>query len=455
MTNRPSGNSFTSAVHNQLPDPLQTRYSGRDHWSLNRHPIMPKHVGPNACSACARTKRRCGRQIPSCARCTDKNLDCFYPLYRERVAPYSRLLLPNSPNETASRFGDREPGTTAVMLEDDPTLDLSLSPLGRNYVVHSPFLHGSSTIFDKTDWFLAPDTWGITHDGDAAASEAVTRATMKEYIALMQSWMERWCRTGSNPFIHHRLYTSTFPACLQIAYATLASYLHRAPANTDIVLRIVEDRSADLLCSNGAVLDKFIANEWACEESEQDVDLLSQLSRLHALMVYQIIGLFDGDTRARYVAEGRMGVQVSWASRLYRSAAIELSNSQSVAIHLVGPMPTSSVQHHWYLWILSESIRRTWLVALSMSCVFSALQQRWSACPGGIMYTNRGDLWDVTTAAKWRSQCGEKNPWFLQRFECAKLFDVAKPADIDEFGIAMLDMTVGREAVEQWRIDCS
>lgn len=366
----------------------------------------------------------------------------------------ARPLLPEPPRETAVLSDNRQARTAAMILRDKPASESTLSIIGQSYAIHSPVVCHPSTVFEKTDWFLAPETWGVAHDGDAAASEAVTRATIKEYIVLVQSWMERWCSTGSNPFIHHRLYSSNFPACVQIAYATLASYIHRTPANTDIVLRIVEDRSADLLRDNGAVLDKFITNEWACGESEHDGDLLSQLSRLHALMVYQIIGLFDGDTRARYVAEGRVGVQVTWAGRLHGSAASNLSNAQSVATHLVGPTPTNSAQHHWYLWILSESIRRTWLVALSVPCVFSALQQRWSACPGGIMYTNRRGLWAATTAARWQSQCKEKSPWFLQRFECAKLFDVAKPVDIDEFGIAMLNMTLGQEAVEQWRINC-
>lgn len=38
-------------------------------------------------------------------------------------------------------------------------------------------------------------------------------------------------------------------------------------------------------------------------------------------MVYQIIGLFDGDIRSRHVAEGHMAVQDSWAGKLFHSAA--------------------------------------------------------------------------------------------------------------------------------------
>jgi hypothetical protein len=45
----------------------------------------------------------------------------------------------------------------------------------------------------------------------------------------------------------------------------------------------------------------------------------------------------------------------------------------------------------------------------------------------------------------------EKNVAFLQRFECARLFHYAKPADVDEFGIAMLEMTFSGDSLENWR----
>ena len=133
-----------------------------------------------------------------------------------------------------------------------------------------------------------------------------------------------------------------------------------------------------------------------------------------------------------------------------RSAA---KDTHTATTHLVSCLlkPSTYSQQQWYLWILSESIRRTWLVAVNLSPVFSALQQRWAACPGGIMYTNRSGLWDATSAAEWENRCSDRNVAFLQRFECAKLFDEAEPADIDEFGTTMMDMTFNEELLEKWR----
>jgi hypothetical protein len=343
--------------------------------------------------------------------------------------------------------------TTTPILADDLILDLPFPSMDLDFAVSSSLVQTPGAPIVRSDWFLAPETWRVSYRVDTSPALAVAgKGTMKKYIAVVQSWFERWTITGSNPFIHSCLYSANFPACVQVAYATLASYIHRTPANTDTVLQIVEDRSNELLRENGAVLERVGTEQWA-DEGEQDLDLFAQLARLHALMVYQIIGLFDGDIRSRHVAEGHMVVQNSWAGKLLQSAGKTLSDSHTVPDNLVGCLPNLSTysQQQWYLWMLSETIRRTWLVAVSFSPIFSALQQRWAACPGGIMYTNRSGLWDATSATEWEKQCSKRHVGFLQRFECARLFDSAKPVDIDEFGTAMLDMTFDRELLERWR----
>ncbi|KAJ5569437.1 uncharacterized protein N7459_008867 [Penicillium hispanicum] len=417
---------------------------------------MPTHAESNACNACAGSKRKCGRQKPSCTRCAHRGKSCVYPPLRSKAASSSRPLWPDTLRDSVPRVEDGlhagVADNTSSLLPDELMLDLAFSLTDSDFAA-SPFLTQTpSTPATRADWFLAPETWNITRRVTTSIDTAVGKATMKQYVAVLQSWFERWVTTGTNPFIHSQLYRANFPACVQVAYATLASYIHRTPATTDTILQIIEDRSNDLLQENGAILDMLGAEEWADRE-EQDVDLFAQLTRLHALMVYQIIGLFDGDIRSRRVAEGHMAVQDSWAGKLFHSAAKTLSDTHAAATHLVGclPKPFTFSQQQWYLWLLSESIRRTWLVAVSITAVFSALQRGWSTCPGGVMYTNRSGLWNAASATVWEKQCLGKNTAFLQRFECAKLFDEAAPADIDEFGMAMLDMTFNRELLEKWR----
>jgi hypothetical protein len=342
--------------------------------------------------------------------------------------------------------------TTDSSLEDDLTLDLVLPLIDIDFATPSPLMRISDASAAKPDWFLAPETWKISHRVDHPDAGPIGNVPIKNYMAVLQSWFDRWVATASCPFIHAHLYRTNFPACVQVAYTTLASYYHRTGANKEIIFRIVEERCTDLLQENGAVLNVVGSDEWVDEEEKQ-VDLFEQLARLHALLVYQIIGLLDGDIRARHIAEGRIAVQRSWNAKLLRSAADAKSITHTAATHLVGSLLryTTHSQQQWYLWILSESIRRTWLVAASLASVYLALQQRWSICPGFIMYTNRNGLWDAGTATEWEKQCLKKNVQFFQRFNCAKLFTELKPTDIDDFGTAMLDMTFNKDLLEVWR----
>ncbi|KAL6152166.1 hypothetical protein ACJQWK_04896 [Exserohilum turcicum] len=366
-----------------------------------------------------------------------------------------RYLSPIIDSGLPDKVADSAPTSdTGPIFSEDLALDLNLSPLANScFAIASP----SSGIPDltalKADWFTAPDSWHISHEWNRAVMGTNTNADMKIYIARVQSWLQRWINTGSNPFIHKKLYSVNFPASVQIAYATLASYIHRTPSNTDTVLKIVEDRSTALLRDNGAVLQE---EKWVCrqeEEEDHSVDLFAQLARLHALMTYQMIGLFDGDIRARYFAEGRLALQNAWAIKLFHAAGSVLPNADGCAVQLVGSLPRWSdyAQQQWYSWILAESIRRTYMVAVSIMPIYTALQQGWAKCPGGIKFTNRSGLWGATSAVEWEKQCREKGAGFLHRSECDWFLDNATPGDVDEFGIAVMDMTFRSDLLQRWR----
>lgn len=339
-----------------------------------------------------------------------------------------------------------------IALADDLSLDLAFPLMDTDFTATSSLIRTPSALTNKTDWFLAPETWKIVHRGDTSCDVPIGKRAMNNYVTVLQSWFKSWIVDSSNPFIHSRLYKANFPACLQVAYATLAAYINRTPTNTETVLQIVEDRSNDLLRDNGAVPGIEGMDVWT-DGGGSDLDVFAQLARLHALMAYQIIGLFDGDIRSRHVAEGHTAVLNSWANKLFNSAEKAMSNTNAVATSIVGylPRPSTYSQQQWYLWILSESIRRTWLISLSLSPVYSALQKRWTVCPGSIMYTNRNGLWSAVSATEWEKRCSGRDVAFLQRFDCDDLLDSARPADIDEFGLAIMDMTFHWEVLEKWR----
>jgi hypothetical protein len=254
--------------------------------------VMSLRSESNACTACARAKRKCGRQIPACARCADKRKSCIYPPSKKQTVSSYRHLLSDVPvlrGEDTS-FAESPVSTSHVNASlytiDNLMWDVGLPSLGSNIDAPESQIRIPSAM--KTDWFLAPETWTISRRSTNSDDVPIGTAAMKKYVTVLQSWFKSWVTTGSNPFVHSCLYGVNFPTCVQVAYATLASYVYRTPANTEIVLRIVEDRSNDLLLENGAVLDQTTAGKWVDVAGRHD-DLWGQLTRLHARLVYQMI----------------------------------------------------------------------------------------------------------------------------------------------------------------------
>ncbi|KAK9321361.1 hypothetical protein V1517DRAFT_262527, partial [Lipomyces orientalis] len=100
---------------------------------------------------------------------------------------------------------------------------------------------------------------------------------------------------GSNPFIHSRLYRTRFPRCVQDAYTALSCYLHKTASNEDTIFQIIEDRAKHLLVEHGipsadSLPEKVSSNSFT-------LDSLEHIARVQALLVYQILDLYDGDIR--------------------------------------------------------------------------------------------------------------------------------------------------------------
>lgn len=306
--------------------------------------------------------------------------------------------------------------------------------------------------------FLSPETWVI--DKRPFFMENMVpfdSKVLKRHISLNQRWLEQWVSSGSNPFIHSRLYRAQFPSCIQIAYVTLSSYINRSEANTDTILRIMQDRADELLRDNGLAWNDI---SWESSTSANPVNILQQLARVHALMVYQVVSLFDGDIRSRHVAESRQFILTSWATQLVESASQVFSQSLSVSdqldtavLHLTGSkIWTNNLESSWNAWILAESVRRTWLVAMSIYTGYFLMQKGWTMCPGGVMLTNGRGLWEASSAFEFDKLCAEGDMRFMQRFDAERIFSEARPSDIDEFGKFNLEMTFGSEKMNQWML---
>ncbi|KAK3316918.1 hypothetical protein B0H66DRAFT_307715 [Apodospora peruviana] len=448
-----------------------------------------------ACNICARAKRKCGRQTPACARCGERGLTCTYPSPR----PTNFVLLdsdfpPSQPRAIAtpassatidylSNSPPAAPTATDIAMTT-PTAPLSMklvTTAGRNHLAlispdkqqKCPLIQPDPT---SSKWFLSPDTWKVDHPPFRVAATFPT-AMLKRYADRIQRWLARWVREGSCPFIHATLYRYRFPRCAQLAYTTLSAYLDRTDANTDLVLRIVEDRVNELLLtetdhcleeatSTAPSLDVDVDMMTSCSHptpttatstENQVLDPLEQLARVHALMVYQSIALYDGDIRARHLAEGRIHILNRWVAEMLGSASTSsaFSNYNSSNGAPADPLQPSgrtgsTVETVWHTWILAESIRRTWLVSTGLQTVYLMMQQTWSPCPGGVMLTAKQGVWDAGSSFAWQKMCLNGNIGFMQRFEMERFFTEARPGDVDEFCQGAMESAFGMERMERW-----
>ncbi|CAK7221574.1 hypothetical protein SBRCBS47491_004571 [Sporothrix bragantina] len=384
---------------------------------------------PKACRSCAKSKRKCDKELPACLRCRSRGVVCDYPPTR--------------------------PGTFAAVLDDEP-VQQDLTPLSTPSTLYSSASLPSSSIAAIPSsirpclaWFLDANSWQVEHN-EVSLSTSYCNSFLKTYVARMQDWLTTWALTGACPFIHLRLYVARFPDCLQVALTTFTAYQHRTPQNSEMILKIVEDQASKLADEIGL----------GSGDPAQSLSLLDQLARLHALVVYQTISLFDGDIRTRHLAESRLSLLGQWSRQLIDSARQKFSSTpalldMTVALHF-GPM--DSEEHPWYLWILTESIRRTWLIANGLEAIYSMLQRGWHPCPGGVMFTTRQGVWDAASPLAWEDVCfsAGKTPeavGFVRRFEAHRLFHDSTPDQVDEFTQLIMETTYGVERMQKWRQD--
>jgi hypothetical protein len=398
--------------------------------------------GTRSCVACSKAKRRCDKKSPACRRCSAKRQDCTYP-----PANPSCFVPLHSPPEALSPELELLPISLDSLLDpqalewsafdDDLQLSSFLAPLGpgTELSVTESTVHG---LYGA--WFLSPETWVVDHTSIPLPPN-FELSDLKGVFLLIQEWLKTWVVTGSNNFIHAKLYRDKFPACIQIAYTTLAAYVNRGPGNTDMILRIVNERAKELVGMIKAT-------------PARSLDVFEHLAHVQALFVYQTIGLLDGDIRSRHLAEQRSPTFIRLLNDMLENASTGLpqllAGWEFDEIMTSQPDHSGAIKRVWHAWIVSESMRRTWLVGMALHAAYDGLKQGWTPCAGDIAFTGCAGLWAAPSADAWDKLCAETNVRPLHRFHAACLFQDGDPDDVDNFGKTMLEITYGKERMQEW-----
>ncbi len=277
---------------------------------------------------------------------------------------------------------------------------------------------------------------------------------LKRLMIKFHRWLTEWVEKGSNPFVHSRLYRTRFPRCIQDAYTALSCYLHKTASNEQTVLQIIEDRARQLLAEYNVPSAHSEAENM--DSSSITLDSLEHVARVQALLVYQVLCLFDGDIRLRHIAESHLPVLNGWMEQMieHASHAVCLGGSVISSAHeqTAADFSLSDCENLlWYSWILAESIRRTWLVASGIQGTYLVIQQSQAiTCLGGMMITTRRGVWEAQSARVWEKLCSAVNVGLMQVAEMGKLYTEVASEDIYDFTMFLLPPTSGEEQMERW-----
>ncbi|KAK0719147.1 hypothetical protein B0H67DRAFT_642530 [Lasiosphaeris hirsuta] len=364
---------------------------------------MTPTLETKACVACARSKRKCGKQVPSCDRCSARRVDCAYPASRPTCWVVSGFL------ETSTTTHKNSPGGAPP----SPRYSITLTDL-------------------QTAWFLTPETWVVTpvHTSDFIDMFLPPAAPfLQRSIKHVQVSLTNWATKGSSALIHAQLYTTTFPRPIQDAYTTLSTYLTRTPQTDSLVQRIMASR-----------LDQLA-------EDTPPTTLLAHIARVHALLVYLTLGLFSPSPALRSLTAHHLPLLTSWSAAMLATAA-----DAAAAGTLLPAAPACPATALWHAWILAETVRRTWMLAASVRAIYFMMTDGGLRCAGGLMFTTRSGVWDAASAWEWMGVCAAGDVGFMEAGQTQRLLWERRPEEVDCFGRFMLEATYGAESMVKWGV---
>jgi hypothetical protein len=380
-----------------------------------------------ACTACAKARRRCGKEKPRCLRCRTRDIGCEYPL--------------------------KKPSSFVAIVDDDPPKITACGPIKLDILpCLLSFPYGAT--LQETSWFSSPETWTIDSPPRALVLSQIGRFTAADLERLLKKtveWLADWVEKGSNPFIHEQLYRHRLPRSIQDAYLSLSAYLHKTTANEHMIFRIIEERITQLVAEGMPSPNSILGGT---------IDALECLARVQTLLIYQCIGLYDGNVRLRYLAEQHIPLLESWIKELNE----HISRHHSCGESLVTPVASEPSQNFlpaphipsenilWYTYILTESVRRTWLVTAGVQGIYKLIQGGEASCMGGTIFTTRSGFWEAKSAVAWEKRCCEVYAGLLRLTEVDKMLTMVPRDEISDFAKVVMACTYGAEQTERWGV---
>ena len=212
-----------------------------------------------------------------------------------------------------------------------------------------------------------------------------------------------------------------------------------------MIARIIQDRAYSPIQNAGMEQNRLLSVAVPLDTSQH-------LARVQALLIYQILRLFDNSVWQQTHAEEAMPTLLSWCQQMWDSATLDCITSQTPdLVQDAGQQRYGSSSRLWRLWILAESVRRTWLAVMITISAYRTIKDGWCECAGGIMLTARRSSWLASTSSQWETICRTEDPLFVPCLGNRATLEPCNPNDVDDFAFSCFTLIWGPEWVESWK----
>ncbi|KAF2270844.1 hypothetical protein CC78DRAFT_3278 [Lojkania enalia] len=296
-----------------------------------------------SCRDCVKSKRRCDLGYPCCKRCFTKGLNCVYPnaSVNEAEEVVVRLTTPDilplaNDEATAVEVGSGgsyqlprpAPGIDPHLLQSSDSSSPESVQDDSHYDPHQYRSLEVPPIYDQ----LLGQLHDISH-----LSEGQIRASIKR----LRSFIPQLAYLGSTPFMHAAQYSNWQPSAYQDSCSLSALYLIRTPDTTPILRKSIDAKVSSLVASSSG---------WTLAE---------HLAAVQALIIYQIIRLFDADLGLQQLAEKQdKHLLEVWSAHLWKRYFNEKQTFPSCHDS----------------WAFEESLRRTVLLSVFLRGIWNCVR---------------------------------------------------------------------------------
>lgn len=210
-------------------------------------------------------------------------------------------------------------------------------------------------------------------------------------------------------------------------------YMARNDVNAPVILASFKTRIGDLI------------------SSDPPTTPLEVLAHTQALILYQIMRLFDGDVQARASAEPLISTLESSALSLLQY------------VHFPDPLESETTfpgsiepaMEFWTSWVFQESARRTVLVTFYFTQIYRLLHDDPNMqCDGrlGLVHSwyFSADLWHAQSAFDFAVAWTENEHFVVYNANFSDVLQRARPTDVDLFGRMLLSAVLGIDEARAW-----